>query len=149
MWSQTQNHTPGQSQGVQHNQASLMAHAAARKAAVSRILSGGPGASISAPPAAAPAPQPMAGAGPMQPPQPHHNFKAHIAAAGAAHGVPLGTGDIHAAIDTLTQKGQFSPAQGAALKAHNGPLHGAAGVHTMHSITSQALAQTPPPGAGQ
>jgi hypothetical protein len=82
----------------------------------------------------------------MKAPHHGHSFKAHVAAAGAAHGVPLGMNDIHAAIDGLTQAGHFSPAQGSALKAHNGPLHGAAGVNTMHAITKQALAQTQVPG---
>jgi hypothetical protein len=146
MWSQVQNHTPGQSQGVHHDQASLMAHAAARKAAVMKVLSGGGGASPTGNLGAAPPASPMPGAGPMQPPAPHHNFKAHVAAAGAAHGVPLGMGDIHGAIDSLTQSGHFTPGQGAALKAHNGPLQGPAGVQTMHAITQRALAQTPMPG---
>jgi hypothetical protein len=127
-----------------------MAHAAARNAAVARILSGGPqGAnSLSAPTPPNPgAPVPVPGSGgPMPPAKPHHSFKAHIAAAGAAHGVPLGIGDIHGAIDSLTQAGHFTPGQGAALKAHNGPLHGQAGVNTMHAITQHAIGMA---GQGQ
>jgi hypothetical protein len=148
MWSQTQNHTPGQSQGVNHDQASMMAHVAARKAAVMKALQGGaPNAVPGGIAAGAPPGSPVApGAAPAPaPPAAHkHSFKAHIAAAGAARGVPLGMADIHGAIDTLTKAGKFSPVQGEALKAHNGPLHGKAGVSTMHAITHQALS-----GAGQ
>jgi hypothetical protein len=55
-------------------------------------------------------------------------------------------GDIHGAIDSLTQVGHFSPEQGAALKSHNGPLQGHAGVNTLHAVTKMALARTPRPG---
>lgn len=148
MWSQTQNHTPGQAGVAHHSMASLAAHSAARRAAVGRILAGGGGPGPGGPPATTQPPAvPLPGAGPMAAPSPQHSYKAHIAAAGAAHGVPLGMGDIHGAIDSLTQQGHFTPYQGSALKAHNGPLQGHEGVQTMHAITAQALKQTPRPGA--
>jgi hypothetical protein len=64
--------------------------------------------------------------------------------AGAQHGVPLGPAEIHGAVDALTQAGHFTPTQGAALKAHNGPLMGQAGAQTMHKVTAAAMQMNPP-----
>jgi hypothetical protein len=134
--------------GVVANRLALAqrAHAAAQMRAQS-----GPAA-----PVAPVAPQgPMASAQPqgVQPPvapvvphgaqpgsAPHGGYKRQLAGHLAALGHHVSVGHIHAAIDGLTQAGHFTPQQGAALKAHNGPLQGHAGKVTMGKIAGAILA---------
>jgi hypothetical protein len=66
-------------------------------------------------------------------------FKHQLAGHLAAMGKPVAIGHIHDAIDGLTQSGSFTPQQGAALKAHNGPLVGQAGQQTMGKIAGKLL----------
>ena len=138
MWKDSTNHTPGQGQGVASSAASQAAHKGAVKASAARVMSRMAG-SPSAPPAA------TGGAvgGPPgvqgMPPNPNMSFKSHIAMAAAHAGVPVNTDDIHSTIAGLTQAGTFTPQQGKALIAHNGPLQGQAGIQTMHTITKAAI----------
>lgn len=108
------NTPPAQGQVDNHLQASQMAHAAAQKAAIGKVLTGG----SKSPPSTAPkAP----------------NYKAHVLGVAGMHGT--GSVDhVHAAIDAATNAGAFTPGQGAALKAHNGPLHGPQGAHTIATL---------------
>lgn len=112
---------PGQGQSSSHLQASQMAHAAAKRAAVARVLSGAgtsqksPGMGLSTP--AAPGPD---------------SYKAHVL---AVAGVPdAHVGDVHDAIDAAAAGGHFSGAQAAALKAHDGPLMGTPGAQTIATL---------------
>lgn len=105
---------PGQGQIGSHLQASQMAHAAASRAAATRVLSG-----TAAAPAVAKTPKPV-------------GFKAHVL---KVAGKPSGSVDIvHKAIAQGVQAGQFTPDQGAALTAHNGPLVGPKGAKTIATL---------------
>ena len=105
---------PAQGQISNHLLASQMAHAAAKRAAVSKVLSGGGSASTAA----------------LAPPK--NSFKSHVL---AVAGMPNGTtAHVHSAIDQAVSGGAFTPGQGAALKAHNGPLQGAAGAQTIATL---------------
>jgi hypothetical protein len=134
--------------GVVANRLALAqrAHAAAQMRAQS-----GPGAPV-APQTAMPAQGPVAPVA-AQPPvapvvphgaqpgsAPHGGYKRQLAGHLAALGHHVSVGHIHAAIDGLTQAGHFTPQQGAALKAHNGPLQGHAGKATMGKIAGAILA---------
>lgn len=126
MWSTATNHAPGQQMGVAHSHASQMAHAAARKAAFAKSMGPAPVAPA-APPAAGPSPAPGL------------PFKAHVSALAATHGVSAGPAEIHGAIDALTHAGRFTPHQGAALKAHAGPLVGPQGQQTIGTIAQHVV----------
>lgn len=103
--------SPGITEGQKHGQASEMAFAASKRARVARVLGS------------------KAGASPVQPVQP-------VQPMGYRDG--LGDhGDIHSAIDALTQAGHFTAHQGDALKAHHGPLEGPAGDATAAKIKTQ------------
>ena len=110
-------------QGYDHGNAMKMAHAANRKLAVARAMGS---------PKKAPVAPPAAGA----------NYKAHVAHAAAAQCAPATAQHVHNAIDSLTQKGAFTPFQGSALKQHNGPLEGPAGQRTVGMIANE-LVQNP------
>lgn len=114
-------HAPAQAGEQKHNQASNMAFAAQRRVRVARALGGNHGPSLSAP-QSAPAGQ---------------DYRHHVAVAVAPMGIQIGPQHVHAAVDQLTQAGRFTPFQGAALKAHKGPLHGPAGAKTVHDLAVQ------------
>lgn len=105
-----------------HLHASQMAHAAQRRLSIAR--------SLGSKPASMPAP----------------SFKAQAASMAHSSGAPASIQHVHAAIDSLTHKGMFTPFQGAALKQHNGPLVGPEGHRTIQAIATEM--KTPkPPGA--
>ena len=118
---------PSTSQDYTHNHASQMAHAAHRKLAVAKALSG-----MKAPPTTPVAPT-------VVPPGPSAPFKAHVAHAAAHKGVHVTAQHVHNAIDSLTAKGRFTPFQGAHLKKHNAPLTGPAGQSAMNDITNELV----------
>lgn len=97
---------------LDHTRAQHAAFSAARRLNMARSMSGRVGA-----------PAPAAG-GP--------DFRQHVSARVGGASVP----EIHGAIDALTAAKQFTPLQGAALKVHNGPLQGPAGMQTIHKIAS-------------
>ena len=51
-----------------------------------------------------------------------------------ANGVPAERSHIALAIDSLAQRGRFSPFQARALKAHDGPLRGDAGKAVLGAV---------------
>ena len=119
---------PAQGDMATHLQASQMAHAAATRASVARVLGqGSPGMGMMQ----RPTPPPAAAA------PPGTNFKQHvIAMAKANHGVTASMNHVHAAIDNAAAAGHFHPDQATALKAHNGPLMGAPGANTIATLSS-------------
>jgi len=68
-----------------------------------------------------------------------HSWKAAVAMEAARRGVPIGPKEIDEAIDALTEAGRFTTTQGAALKAHRGPLKGDNGEWTVHSVVDVAV----------
>lgn len=79
---------------------------------------------------------------PTQPPPAGGNFKADIAhrmASGA--GLAVSHNDVKNAIATATQKGAFTPQQGAALIAHTGPLQGPGAAPTRVKIMMALVGQ--------
>jgi hypothetical protein len=82
----------------------------------------------------------------MEPTQ-RRSWKASVALEAAQRGVPVGRNEIDTVIDDLTQAGRFTPGQGAALKAHNGPLNGDAGARTVRDIVAAVLGDLKEPVA--
>ena len=128
---------PAQGDMATHLQASQMAHAAATRASVAKVLGqGSPGMGMAQRPTPAPAMAPPAAPG-GAPPATGANFKQHvISMAKTNHGITASVPHVHAAIDAATAAGHFHPDQGAALKAHNGPLMGAPGANTIATLSS-------------
>ena len=122
---------PAQGDMATHLQASQMAHAAATRASVAKVLGqGSPGMGMAQRPTPTPAMAPPAAPGGT-------NFKQHvIAMARANHGVTATIPHVHAAIDNAAAAGHFHPDQATALKAHNGPLMGAPGANTIATLSS-------------
>ena len=117
--------------GFNHNHASQMATVAASRLKFRQALGGAP--------AAVPATHVVGSQAPGAPP-PHANFKAHIAHAVQAHtGQPVTHNAVLQAIDGVTAKGGFTPAEGSALKAHKGPLVGPGGHDTMAKIANHMI----------
>ena len=121
-----------QSGGFNHNHASQMGHVAASRLKFRQAMSG-------AAPAGVPDDHMVGSQAPGAPPA-HGNFKAHIAHAVHAHtGHPVTHNAVLQAIDGVTAKGGFTPAQGNALKAHKGPLVGPGGHDTMAKIANHMI----------
>ena len=122
----------GQSQTFNHVHAQQMGHVAALRAQAARALQGKPDVPI----------QREAG-GQMGVPggaPPPVNYKAQIAGAAARSGRMVGVPHIHTAIDQMASKGQITPFQAGALKAHNGPLVGPQGQATQAAIMNHVMA---------
>lgn len=134
-----------QKQVLDHIQSSQMAHAAARKAGLSRVLGGGAnvgpigGASLSGGAPAVPQPANPAGPASLGAPPAATGWKHQVAQHAAGMGIPMNVKDIHAAVDGMTAMGHLSPGQGSALKAHNGPLMGSIGHNVMASVLDHAM----------
>jgi hypothetical protein len=107
---------------MNHGHSQQMAFAANRRLQMARAMSGQPAQ-----------PGPMSGMMGAPPPQqaPQGDFRQHVA---QAAGVPAGPQEVHGAIQKLTQAGQFTPLQGHALMAHQGPLQGPQGAATVQKI---------------
>ena len=117
-------HVPGQAQGQNHGHAMQMAHAAASKVRLAKALGGAQG--MSATPPMGHAPQQTMG----------QDYRQHIQAA-----IPnTNPAEIHQAVGTLVQQGQFSPIQGQALVQHQGPLVVPKGLHAAAKITKAVMA---------
>jgi hypothetical protein len=126
-----------QTGGYNHNHAGAMAHAAAARLQMAKQL-GGAGPAIGATPSVSPTPA-MGATAPTSPTPAQHDYRAHVAAHAASMGAPAGVPDIHGAIDAMAQKGQFTPFQAQALKAHQGPLQGPQGAQTVQKIAQQVV----------
>lgn len=124
----------GAAQGgaANHTRSSMGAHSAVRRLRMAQALSAAPGVRQ-------PAAPPGAGSGIPSMMATPPNFKAQVARAAQQQGVHASVGHVHNAIDSLTQKGAFTPLQGSALKAHNGPLQGPAGQRTMGMIHNELV----------
>ena len=115
---------PSASQGYNHNHASVMAHAAHRKASVAKALM-----AVKGPPAP---PASVVPAPPMAAPT-----VAHIAHHATTQGVHPTVQHVHAAIDRLMTKGRFTPVQATALKHGNGAPQGPPGLAAMNDISNE------------
>jgi hypothetical protein len=126
---------------LHHGHSQQMAFAAQRRLNMARTLGAAGGASGGM---MSPMGQPAGG-------QPQGDFRQHVAAISGVPGVS--PPEVHMAIDGLTQARQLTPLQGAALKAHQGPLNGPAGAQTVQKIAGavrmrrqSAMAGQPRPG---